>query len=167
MHIAAKVNSCNALRLLRRWQDSKGTGDDEARQSVHVNSQTPSGETALHYSARAGCEQCLRDLLEAGANAEAGDNKGETALHVAVLEGNVMAVRQLCEHLVNYSPYGLLALNQRDNGYRTPLHCGIINDRYDVVLQLLSCGADVQATDTSAATPLLTAIRKQNLPLMK
>ena len=30
LHIAAEVNSCNALRLLRRWQISRGTMNDKA-----------------------------------------------------------------------------------------------------------------------------------------
>ena len=165
LHIAAEVNSCNALRLLRRWQDSRGTVNDQAQQFVYINSRTQNGETALHYSARAGCEQCLRSLFEVRADITIGDHEGRTALHVATLKGSAIAVKQPCEELVQRSSHEASALNQRDNKHRTSLHCAIINSHYDVVSLLLNYGADVQVTDTSAATPLLMAIRKHNLPL--
>jgi ankyrin len=47
LHIAAEFNSCNALLLLRQWQDSKGTVDDQAQQFDYVNNQTRSGDNAL------------------------------------------------------------------------------------------------------------------------
>ena len=162
LHTVVGANSCSALLFLHQRQDRRSTVDDEAQQSVYVNSRTKNGETPLHYSARAGCKQCFRNLLEMGADITARDNEGQTALHVAALKGSAVAAEQLCEELIRRSSHGASALNQRNNERYTPLHCAIIHDHYDVVSLLLNYGADVQATDASAATPLLMATQKQD-----
>ncbi len=53
------------------------------------------GETALHAAARAGCERCLSDLLEFGADPEAGNREGWTALHLAAWRGSRECVARL------------------------------------------------------------------------
>ena len=53
------------------------------------------GRSALHTSARRGCAQCIRILLDHGAKADLKDSEGNTALHISAAYGNIEAMEAL------------------------------------------------------------------------
>ena len=104
----------------------------------------------MHYSARAGCEQCLRSLLEVGANVEARDNDDRTALHVAATGGRVKSDKKLCEEIRVANSAGQasshVAMNQCTDG------------NAEVVRALLAAGANVEAVDIEQKKPFQLAV---------
>jgi ankyrin repeat protein len=127
------------------------------------------GRTPLHSASNKDCEyipqegsihdvnndhnrhpECIRTLLEYGANINATDRDGFTPLHVAL---NKECITTLIENGAN--------VNGKDNCGRTPLHVALmcwcetgILTLLDSTVTLLDLGADVNAKDHKGRTPL-------------
>lgn len=138
---------------------------------------------ALLAAARAGCVECMREILKRGGDAKAVDFAGATLLMVAASSGNPEAVRFTArkETVNRVDRYGrsaldyavrarsaeavklLLSLHERTeqadkNGW-TPLHVAALMDTPDIAELLIRAGAHVDAESTSGETPLLLAAR--------
>lgn len=120
-----------------------GLDDDERLQtlldadSAVVNAKDPFGVTPLHWAARAGALNCLRLLLEAGADANATNKSKRTPLHFAAETDNphqAAAIDLLVRH-------GAL-LDAQDRKGRTPLHRATYEGCLAAVEALLAAGAD-------------------------
>lgn len=63
--------------------------------------------TPLHAAVAAGKTECMRVLIEAGADCEAKNVYGNTPLHIACLNGHAEAVKGLLEHDINGTARGM------------------------------------------------------------
>lgn len=70
---------------------------------LDVDAFDESGQTALHWAARTGREECARILLEAGAGINSRNGYGNTPLHLAVLYGHEACVALLLQQGADYS----------------------------------------------------------------
>src|SRR5206468_3141538 len=107
------------------------------------------GQTALHRAAWNDRIECVRVLLDAGADVSIRDY----ADHAAAVRGFVERDRGL-----------LGARMSRSEHRRTPLHHAATLDRADMVRLLIDLGADVAATDDTGATPLTAAALRAGAP---
>lgn len=80
---------------------------------------------------------CIRELLAAGADANADDGHGSTALHLAAERNQPAILQLLIEHGARLNP-----LNE--HGW-TPLHCAAREGWEDCACLLLAAGADACA----------------------
>jgi ankyrin repeat protein len=150
--VAAAAGAAGNLRVLldaganatrgakgRRIVDRPGTIFDEAaNERIRKRAE---GVTPLMNAARAGCEPCVRLLLEHGADAAARTDAGLTALHHAAFKGAVTMVKLLLDS-------GASANVADDRGF-TPLMMAANSRSKDpqVVRLLLERGADTQPKD--------------------
>lgn len=85
LHFAAGNGCLNALKVLRRYKASLEARDD-------------TGRTPLYYAAKQGHSDCVKHLLELGANPNAkNDQDGMTPLNRACQAGNLKCVQLLLE----------------------------------------------------------------------
>lgn len=129
------------------------------------------GRTSLHRAVATGSEPLARLLLEHGADITKQDNWGNTALHIAAESGGVELVTLLLGRSadpgqVNYMGRNVLfsavqgrneavvrllldsrlvPVNSRDSWGNVPLHVAIEQGSEDMVLLLLSYGANINA----------------------
>jgi TPR repeat protein len=76
------------------------------------------GATPLHFSARYGCADCVKFLLNKGADINSKKDDGSTPLHLAVLYNHIRVVKLLLEKGAN--------INARENSGKTPTHFAVI-----------------------------------------
>jgi ankyrin repeat protein len=113
------------------------------RSQLELRKKRADGVTALMEAAHMECQECVRMLLEHGADAKAKTNAGLTALHRAAYAADPETMRLLLEA---GSP-----VNVADDRGFTPLMMAV-NSRtrnLQVVKMLLDRGADVRAEDAS------------------
>lgn len=108
----------------------------------------PDKSTALHLAAEDGNAESARLLLNAGACANATNNKLQTPLHLAALSQSTETLELLIKH--GADP------NARDISGRTPLHAAIgkVSRSSECVRLLISAGANVNQADAFGYTPL-------------
>lgn len=120
---------------------------------------TPYHETALHYAARFGRLEILRELIQAGANINARLNNNLTALHLAVIGGHVEIVRELIAAHAR--------INELDDFQRPPLHHAIQRNNLEITRMLIQAGADISVPNDGQASPLQLAVMHNNLALVR
>jgi ankyrin repeat protein len=103
------------------------------------------GKTALHLAAEAGSLECLRILLEAGADVDAFNKKGNTALHAACVEGHVACVAALIEGGADLDVHG-------QDGW-TPLHIAAKHGHTGCIRALIEAGATVDVKSWVSSLP--------------
>ena len=104
------------------------------------------GATALMAAAAAGCDACVRLLLERGADVTAQNGTGLTALHNAAFEGNPATVKQLLD--------AGAPVNIADERGFTPLMMAVSSrtKNPEVPRLLLAHSADTTAKDSMGRT---------------
>lgn len=104
--------------------------------------------TPIHLAAEDGDVECVRTLIEAGADVSTRNKKQQTPLHLAALSQCPELIELLLKH--NANP------NDTDTDGRTPLHSSIVKvtRSCECVKLLLDAGAEVNKPDVFGYTPL-------------
>ena len=162
LHAAADKGDTHIVRLL-------------IEHGARVDLSNRDGRVPLHSAAAAGHTETLKVLLEAGANVFATDYKNETALHLSAKCGGEANVRILLNYGTQINAmdescrtplhhaiqsdnasslpiiYLLLeagaSINIKDKDGMTPLHLAASQGTRELVVELLSLGADMCAMD--------------------
>ena len=108
-----------------------------------------SGQTALHFAAKAGEEKIVDLLLDKGANIEQRDLKGATPLFLATEAKHREVVKVLLQR-------GAQAEAPGRSG-TTPLSAAAFNGDTASVKLLLAAKADIKTTDISGKSPIIYA----------
>ena len=112
-----------------------------------VNQPNVCGRTALHFACANNHIECVRLLLQHGADANKADNYGDIPLHAAAYAGDhTKCVRLLLQHGAN--------VNKADVHNLTPLHTACAKDHIECARLLLQHGANVNKADNCGKTPL-------------
>ena len=119
-----------------------------------------SGHTPLHYAAQLPSSLIVGHLISYRADLEAYCNMGSTALHEAASDGMVDNVVLLLEHGANVN-------TQKPEEGTTPLWVAVLACHEDVAQVLLDGGADVNLPDHRLLTPLMIAVEKLSLGLVR
>jgi truncated hemoglobin YjbI len=112
-----------------------------------------SGRTLLHAAAAAGNTRIVTALLRMGVDADVQDDGGHSPLYAAANEcpGSADVVRVLIQ--------GGAQVDACEGVKRcTPLHMAARRGHVEVAGALLSCGANLEARDSSGETPLRRAV---------
>jgi ankyrin repeat protein len=126
-----------------------------------VNALDSSGESPLHFAARAGLTAAAQYLLDHGsttlntpsAATRGGSAGGWTPLHVAVRAGKVPVAHLLLDRGAD--------IEARDGAQRTPLILSAESNTMDVVRLLVERGANINAAALRGYTALLWASRNR------
>jgi ankyrin repeat protein len=146
LHLAATVGSVALTRMLL----SAGIHpDDMGRSGV-----TPVQACAIRPARNEGVLDCIRTLIDAGADLSKRGMGGMTALAFACVKGDIEVVKLL---LKAGSPVSL-----PDNCGRSPLHWAAEHGHSEVVGELVAWGARLDALDMGGRTPLLVAMLSEN-----
>jgi ankyrin repeat protein len=93
-------------------------------------------DKTLHQVSRAGHNECMRTLLDQRfTNVNEKDNWGYTPLHYASRDGHNECIRTLLDYGAN--------INEKDNYGWTPLHCVSLNGNNECIRTLLDYGANI------------------------
>jgi len=103
----------------------------------------------LREAVQAGDEEKVDNLIDAGCDVSAPDDKGRTALHFASAKGNLKIVQRLLAQGAD--------VNRVDHIGNTPLHLATCTSQIPVVTLLLKAGSDVTLMDRAGRTPLSLA----------
>lgn len=120
------------------------------------------GKSALHYAADAGSFECIRVLLDAGANVRLTTKRGSTALHCAAGSSNV-EVKQYMEILVDAG----LPLDATDNMKWTVLHFASFRGHPKNAGYLLENGFDPHVQNGSRCTAYHLAVKNCSPNVLK
>lgn len=111
------------------------------------------GRPVIHAAARANQAEAVSWLTDHGVDPNAADSIGYTALMEAARDGASAAMAALIAAGADVNHKGA------ENGMTlTALHLAAIEDRADIVTQLLEAGAETEPVGVMGGTPLLWAI---------
>jgi ankyrin repeat protein len=118
----------------------------------HVNDRLRDGNTSLHLAAHRGNLDCMKRLLELGADLKAQDSNGASVLQAAAAGGHLTVVSFLLAKGLDPS--------QRNQHGVGPLHRAAMNGHMDVIDALIEAGTDVNARDSRGHGPLWWALER-------
>ena len=141
LHYAVQKNAIRCVQLLLQWRSNPNPPQ------FYV-------ETPLHIAAEMGFVECLKALLDAGADVTSQmGNKRNTALHLAAEDDYSECVKALIEAGAD--------VNARNTDDQTPLHAACLSQSVETVELLIKHGADVNATYRDGRTSLHASIVKE------
>lgn len=109
-------------------------------------------KTPLHYAAEKGLSDIVKLLMENGADANQPGQKGMNALHVACNNNQIEIVKLLKELNVT------LDISAVDEAGNSPLHYAASNGSLRCTEFLLNNGANINATNSKMATPIMMSV---------
>ena len=145
-------NSCTGLHLACAFGLDRIAKELLDTTFIEIDLPTEMGTTPLIKSAAGGHEECVRMLLDRGADVTK-ENWYGPALHCAAEAGAVTSINMLLSKNVD--------VNKRDHDGRTALFCATLSGHPNAIETLLSNGADVNAGGHIGETPLGLAINWQ------
>lgn len=141
LHYAVQKNAIKCVQLLLQY------GSNPNPPQIFV-------ETPIHIAAEMGFVECLKALLDAGADVTSQmGNKRNTALHLAAEDDFSDCVKVLIEAGAN--------VNARNLDDQTPLHVACLSQSIETVELLIKHGADVNVTYRDGRTALHASIVKE------
>jgi ankyrin repeat protein len=180
LHWACLFNRIQSLTYLLD-NGSSPTGDSE--------SLTP---CPLLVAAKAGHTECVRKLLEKGADVEHADGSGRTALHLLSWFGHHEAIPLLLQshakidvcddsghtalHFASWFDHiecckvlieGHCALDIKDKTGRTPLHFAVHHNHASIATLLLESGANAKIRDCDGKTPEAIAVADEKVEIVE
>ena len=138
LHFAAREDHPEVIELLL------------ASSRVAVNLKCRMGFTPLHSAVMAASIECVKLLLEGGADVNSRNNRGDTALYYAVQRDNMEIVKLLLRHNADISIPG--------DQLNTPMHQAARVGSTEVVQMLLEAGGDVSMQNLFRSRPLHLAM---------
>ena len=150
LHLAAQKKN---RYILQKLLEKKTEIDIEPKDSVNV--------TPLSYAATFGDVECVRLLLDSGANINSKDINSWTPLFYAVEYGKMDAAKLLIDRGAN-----ILEKNKFGN---TPLHVACKRGNLDMVKLLLENGSlkGINDQDNMGLTALMYAVSSENLDIVE
>jgi hypothetical protein len=138
------ANAGNAKRLQTAIQAAKDGG-------VNLNWRNPNnyGQTPVYITAEKGNDECLSQLIAAGADVNIADNDGWTPVYIAARNWSDGCLSQLIEAGAD--------VNIADNDGETPVYIAAFHGKEAVLAQLIEAGADVNIANICGRTPLQVA----------
>lgn len=142
LHTAAALGHTDCVREFIRADKEKET----------INHRDYYGKTPLHYAIEAGAQACGELLLEAGANAEATDEKGDSPMHYAIIHH---ASREFVKLLMTYTKSPIDFFNQFHKNGKTLLHFALEKEATACLQELLNTpGVNIGIKDNEGKTVL-------------
>jgi len=128
---------------------------------MEVESQVGDQEESspLHVAAAQGHVECLKTLLDAGADIEARNIYEETPLHLAAGKGHVECLKALLDKHADKETKTMY-------GY-TPLYLAASAGQVECLMVLIKEGAEIEAKDNNEQTPLYIAAHKDHVECLK
>uniref|UniRef100_A0A670YHD8 Ankyrin repeat and SOCS box containing 2 n=1 Tax=Pseudonaja textilis TaxID=8673 RepID=A0A670YHD8_PSETE len=147
LHEAAYYGQEGCLKLLHRA--FPGTIDQRTLQE----------ETALYLATNRGNIDCMRSLLQAGAEPDIANKARETPLYKACERKNSEAVQVLLQYNAD--------VNHRCNRGWTALHEAVARNDLEIIELLLQGGAKVESTNCYGITSLFVAAESGHLEALR
>lgn len=176
LHKACMGKNSEAVRLIVSQGHLSRLASEyiDTRQSVqspaeiykrYIDIANSQGLSALGIAIQKNDLDSVKLLLEAGANPNLKDANGDTLFHLAVTRGNTEIVMLLLQHGADID---------RPDGRGNPALCNAIWKSHDQVAELLIAHYGqmnkrylINYRNAQASTPLLLAIKKKNLGMLK
>ncbi|XP_056401345.1 ankyrin repeat and SOCS box protein 2 isoform X2 [Hyla sarda] len=147
MHEAAYYGSLRCLKLLLQAYPPL------------IDQRTLQEETALYLATVKGHLDCVRFLLESGAEPDIVNKARETPLYKACERKNCDAVKMLVEHRAD--------VNHRCNQGWTALHEAVARNDMEIIDILIKGGAKIEAKNCYGLTPLFLAAQGGQLEALR
>ncbi|MBK8454703.1 MAG: ankyrin repeat domain-containing protein [Thiofilum sp.] len=152
LHVATAANEPKVIRALL----DKG---------LVVDITNSTRETPLHWAIQSDALASMQLLLKRGANPNALNQANKNAILIAANLAHDAMLRAL---LITTQQEAIeLNINQRDENGNTALHLAVLNQNPIIIELLLAAGADTEIYNNDSLTPLLLAIEKPNLTIVK
>ncbi|XP_069961040.1 26S proteasome non-ATPase regulatory subunit 10-like [Cherax quadricarinatus] len=170
LHIAAAVGHIDCVKILLAATDPNCQDDDgwtplhcaasrnhsgvlqvllnDSRCDPSLPSKV-TGRTALHIAVVKGYDDCVKMLLDAGADVNCQDDAGQTPLYYAVRKNNIDIVQMLLN-------------NSRCDPRNKDLTIAAEEGNVDIVKTLLHAGADPNFSEYNGWTPLHCALKNNH-----
>jgi len=94
------------------------------------------------------------------------DENGDSALHTSIVNAQLHPFHLILSTLSS-SEDTMPSLNQMNHQLLTPIHLAVLTNQPEFVLQLLQLNVDISLQDSEGNTPLHTAVKMNNVPLVK
>lgn len=160
--IVQQLNQARLVHAIRR-NDTIGCGDTETIQDaldlgVDVNEELSNGFAPLTYASKKGNTNAARVLLQAGADVNRLDPDGYTALHIAAVRDDIRMGGLLLSQ-----PSIIVDKRTTTHALATALEFSVFFDSFQMVRELVACGASINSTD-NGSLPL--ACVAQSIPML-
>lgn len=115
----------------------------------------------IHLAAMYGFDQCIRQLIEYGADVDALDNKSRSPVFLSIKYGNLSTVRTLIDLKAN------IYIRNQGGGFSL-LHLACELGQLDIIKLLVEKGADINLKmKYDECTPLMIACKKGDIEMAK